>query len=167
MKKRLVLFLFTLVSLADTPAQSRTFNPETIVSAALDADQFFGVASRHDREDKWDQCDCKKCQKKNKYRGCSQRGHHYGKQKNKHGKHKCSCDHNTSHDRGSRDRDTDDRYYGRNGNDRDDEYRNHDRPQQRKPVARVKNRTTPVGKPAPKRSGAKRKESPRPVPRNK
>lgn len=185
MKKHLVFtFLFAITATLTALANARTdAYAETLSKSALPSEQPAGIAACNYHDDDRTYCDCNKCQKNKKSKkdkGCNQKGNHYGKHKNKHAGHSCSCDHNScgnrkqygddddcryGHHRDNddhqyrRDRDNDDRRYGR-----DDEYRRDDRPAQRNPVVKVKSRPTPTSKPVPTRTGAKTKSAQRPRP---
>lgn len=186
MKKQLVFsFLFAFTAMFTVQAQAltstRNQSPEAAVQKIRQtAEQHFGVFNTREYDrDRDDHCDCHKCQKgkkSKKHDDCKGRGNHYGKHKNKHGKHSSCCCENRKNrdcdddndrwgDRNSRrDRD-DDRRYTSGQRDRDDEYRTQPQPTQRKPTstAKVKTRPSPTAKPAPSRPGAKRTVATRPV----
>lgn len=187
MKKHLVrTFLFALANAIITSAQAQTLTQAQTASNAVlkvrqAAEQTFGAISSRDRDDDYDRdyCDCDKCgkqKKSKKHDGCNQRGNHYGKHKNKHSRHCCSCDHHECHNGRRRDRDDDDyRYgsnrrdrddngyrYGSNRRDRDDEYRQQPRPAQQKPTPKVKSRPAPTPKSTVKRPGTQRSGTSRP-----
>ncbi|MBV6441235.1 MAG: hypothetical protein EPGJADBJ_02916 [Saprospiraceae bacterium] len=199
MKKHLVLtFLFTLAAVTAALAQAQTFalasSPSNVVQKIREtAEQSLGISNTRNGEKDRDHGDCDKCHKRKKgkkHNECKQRGHHYGKHKNRHDCHSCSCDHRgDGHDRrkrdcdddrrcdrNSRDWEYDDRGHGRNRGDRDDdqrygsndrgrdeEYRQQPRTTQRTPSAKVKTRPGPSAKPAPSRPVAQKKTVARPV----
>lgn len=188
MKKHLVFsVLFAAATAVATQAQSLTYagtpSPtDAIQLARQTTEQHLDIfnSRNYDRA----HCDCHKCQKQKKSRkhnDCKGKGNHYGKHKNRNGKHDCACTQHRCQSNKKRDCD-DDARHRRGRNDRSDERGNdwgiNDRgdnsrqqPQTQQPqtqrrnpasTAKVKTRPTPTAKPAPSAPGTKsRSASPR------
>ena len=166
MKKHLFLtFLFALASTFLARAQAlaypgTTTPEEAVLQIRQVAEQHLPVYSSREHGNGRNCCDGNKCQKQKKskkHHHCKQRGNHYGKHKNRHDRHSCSCDHDDKCQSGERrDRD-DDRRYGSDRRERDDDD-NQQRPRtgQRNPQPKVKTRPTPNPKPTSTRPGARR-----------
>ncbi len=180
MKKHLVFsafFAFAAVitveaqSITHSGSQSPTDAAQKVRQAA---EQSLSVFSSRDNSSNLGNCNCDKCQKykkSKKNKECKQKGNHYGKHKNHHGRASCSCNHHCGDNRKNRDCGEDDRR-GRNGRDRDDDDRrggwgSRDRDNDnRGEQTRTGQRTPPVkvkSTPTSRQPGSKRNGTPRPV----
>lgn len=179
MKKHLVFSaFFALAAFITAEAQLLTYSGTQSPTDAAQkvrqaAEQSLSVFSSCDNSSNRGNCNCDKCQKhkkSKKNKECKQKGNHYGKHKNHHGRASCSCDHQCGDNRKRRDCDDDRR--GRNGRDRDDDDRrggwgSRDRDNDnRGEQTRTGQRTPPVkvkSTPTSRQPGSKRNGTPRPV----